>query len=254
MKSFPTTPTVDAAGHSLESAPEGPPAPMRSGGLSGNSECESGAGPAADVDAMAVSMGEAAKEVIFGRLRRVETSFRVAGVALRDIPTCFMTCAMLSRRFQKLSCIFRGRRSTLEVSIVIFRGRRSTLDVSCCVFLRIALSGLRQVVKTCKIAAAILRHSVVSATEHLADGTALFPMSSSWKQNFKAHRVAANAGYIGEHFIYHREMESFPPPMRTTLRVTKKPPSKMSNVSKFFSAAYQQSVQAQRKQCRGGLL
>lgn len=72
-------------------------------------------------------------------------------------------------------------------------------------------------------------------------------MSSSWKQNFKAHRVAANAGYIGEHFIYHREMESFPPPMRTTLRVTKKPPSKMSSVSKFFSAAYQQMVPQKNK-------
>ena len=38
------------------------------------------------------------------------------------------------RRFQKMCCSFRGRRSTLDVSIVIFRGRRSTLDVSCCVF------------------------------------------------------------------------------------------------------------------------
>eukprot|EP00435_Cladocopium_sp_Y103_P051011 s143_g15.t1 len=92
-------------------------------------------------DAMAVPMGEAAKEVIFGRFRRVTTSFRVAGVALRGIPMCFKTCrksfcvagAILSRRFQKLSCIFRGRRSALEVSIVIFHGRRSILDVSCCV-------------------------------------------------------------------------------------------------------------------------
>eukprot|EP00435_Cladocopium_sp_Y103_P055321 s469_g18.t1 len=109
--------------------------------------------------AMAVSMGEAAKEVIFGHFRRVETSFRVAGVALRDIPTCFMMCrkwfcvagAILSRRFQKLSCICGGRRSTLEVSIAIFRGRRNTLDVSCCVFfLRVALSGLRPGVKPCK--------------------------------------------------------------------------------------------------------
>ena len=32
-----------------------------------------------------------------------------------------------------MCCSFRGRRSTLDVSIVIFRGRRSTLDV-CCVF------------------------------------------------------------------------------------------------------------------------
>eukprot|EP00435_Cladocopium_sp_Y103_P059996 s178_g21.t1 len=89
-----------------------------------------------------LSMGEATKEVIFGRFRRVATSFRVAGVALRDIPTCFKTCrksfcvagAILSRRFQKLTYPFRGRRSTLDTSIVIFRGRRSTLDVSCCVF------------------------------------------------------------------------------------------------------------------------
>ena len=34
-----------------------------------------------------------------------------------------------------MCCIFRGRRSTLDVSIVIFRGRRNTLDVSCCVFI-----------------------------------------------------------------------------------------------------------------------
>ena len=36
--------------------------------------------------------------------------------------------------FEKMSCVFRGRRSTLETSIVISRGRRSTLDVSHCVF------------------------------------------------------------------------------------------------------------------------
>ena len=68
-------------------------------------------------------------------------SFRVAGVALRDIQACFVTCrksfcvagAILLRRFQ-MRCSFRGRRSTLDVSIVILRGRRSTLDVSCCVF------------------------------------------------------------------------------------------------------------------------
>ena len=41
---------------------------------------------------------------------------------------------ILLLRFQKMCCSFRGRRSTLDVSIVIFPGRRSTLDVSCCVF------------------------------------------------------------------------------------------------------------------------
>ena len=58
------------------------------------------------------------------------------------LQTCSGTCrksfcvagAILLRRFQKMCCSFRGRRSTLGVSIVIFRGRRSTLDVSFCVF------------------------------------------------------------------------------------------------------------------------
>eukprot|EP00435_Cladocopium_sp_Y103_P050158 s1717_g15.t1 len=42
--------------------------------------------------------------------------------------------AILLRRFEKLRFIFRGRRSTLDVSIFIFRGRRSTFYVSCSVF------------------------------------------------------------------------------------------------------------------------
>ena len=91
---------------------------------------------------MAVPMGSSAEVVIFGGFRRVVGWFRVAGVALRDIQTCSGTCrksfcvagAILLRRFQKMCCSFRGRRSTLDVSIAIFRGRRSTLDVSCCVF------------------------------------------------------------------------------------------------------------------------
>ena len=65
-------------------------------------------------------------------------SFCVAGVALCDTQTCFVTrrksfCAagaILSRRSPKMSCSFRGSRSTLDVSIVILRGRCSTLDVS----------------------------------------------------------------------------------------------------------------------------
>ena len=42
--------------------------------------------------------------------------------------------AILLRRFRKVNCSFRGRRSTLDVSIGILRGRRSALDASCCVF------------------------------------------------------------------------------------------------------------------------
>ena len=91
---------------------------------------------------MAVPMGSFAEVVLFGGFRRVVASFRVAGVALRDIHTCSGTCrksfcvagAILLRRFHTMCCSFRGRHSTLDVSIVIFRGRRSTLDVSCCVF------------------------------------------------------------------------------------------------------------------------
>ena len=84
-------------------------------------------------------MGISAEVLIFGSFQCVVASFRVAGVALRDIQTCSATCrksfcvagAILLRRFQKMCYSFRGRRSTLDVSIAIFRGRRSTLDVSC---------------------------------------------------------------------------------------------------------------------------
>ena len=91
---------------------------------------------------MAVPMVSSAEGVIFGGSKRLVASFRMAGVALRDMQTCFVTrrkslCvagAILLRRFPKMRCSFRGRRSTLDVSIVILRGRRNTLDVSCCVF------------------------------------------------------------------------------------------------------------------------
>ena len=76
---------------------------------------------------------------------------------LWHIPTCFITCpksfcvtgVIPLRRCQKMSCIFRCRRGTLETSIIIVRSTRSTSDVShVACFLQIALSGLRQVVTT----------------------------------------------------------------------------------------------------------
>ena len=81
---------------------------------------------------MAVPMGSSAEVVIFGGFRRVVASFRVAGVALRDIQTCSATCrksfcvagAILLRRFQKMCCSFRGRRSTLDVSRCVFFANR----------------------------------------------------------------------------------------------------------------------------------
>ena len=107
---------------------------------------------------MAVPMASSAEGVLFGGFNRRVAAFRVAGVALRDIQTLFVTCrksfcvagAIFSRRFQKMRCSFRGRRNTLDVSIVILRGRRSTLDVPCCLLLRIELSRLRQVATRCK--------------------------------------------------------------------------------------------------------
>ena len=91
---------------------------------------------------MAVPMASSAEGMLVGDFKRLVASFRVAGVALRDIRMCFVTCrksfcvagAILLRCFQKMGRSFRGRRSTLDVPIVILRGRRSTLDVSCCVF------------------------------------------------------------------------------------------------------------------------
>ena len=91
---------------------------------------------------MAVPMVSSAERDIFGGFKHRVASFRVAGVALRDIQACFVTCGKsffvagtrLFRRFCKMSCSFRGRRSTLDVSMVILFGRHSTLDVLCCVF------------------------------------------------------------------------------------------------------------------------
>ena len=79
----------------------------------------------------------------FWIFKRRVASFRLAGVALRDIQTCFVTCRksfcvagailLILRRFQKMGSSFRGRRSALDVSIFILLGNRNTLDVSCSV-------------------------------------------------------------------------------------------------------------------------
>ena len=48
--------------------------------------------------AMAVPMGSFAKGLSFGAFPCGIASVRVAGVALRDIPTCFMTCQKIVLR------------------------------------------------------------------------------------------------------------------------------------------------------------
>ena len=78
----------------------------------------------------------------YGELqKRCATSFRVAGMALRDIPTCFITCqksffvtgTKLLHGFQTMICIFCGRHSALETSMFILRGRRSFGEDPSCV-------------------------------------------------------------------------------------------------------------------------
>ena len=61
----------------------------------------------------------------FEGLKCRATSFRVAAVALCDIPTCLRACqksfcvtgAILLQGSPKMTSIFRGKRNTLEVSI-----------------------------------------------------------------------------------------------------------------------------------------
>ena len=95
--------------------------------------------------------GEFCKRCRGGFKRRI-APFRVASVALCDIQTSFITCqksfcvagAIILRCYQTMSCIFGGRRSTLETSIVISRGKHSTLNVSCGSFSanRIVVAGM----------------------------------------------------------------------------------------------------------------
>ena len=63
---------------------------------------------------VALSMGEAAKSLLFEVSKQVVMSFCVAGVALRDIQKCFVTCrksfcvagAILLRRFRRCVAVF----------------------------------------------------------------------------------------------------------------------------------------------------
>ena len=71
---------------------------------------------------MAVPLASSAKVLSFWKFHRSCS----AGIAFCDTSTCFMMppkwfCvagAILLHCFQKMSCIFRGKRSTLETSIV----------------------------------------------------------------------------------------------------------------------------------------
>ena len=107
---------------------------------------------------MAVPMVSSAEVVIFGVFKLLVASFRVAGVALRDIQTCFVTCRMsfcvagviLWRRFQKMRCSFRGGRNTLDVSIAFCVAGAALQTRRAACFLQMALAGLRQVATGCR--------------------------------------------------------------------------------------------------------
>ena len=90
---------------------------------------------------MAVPM-VSSPEGSFLRFPRRVASFRMAGVALRDIQTCFVARrknhvvwqAQYFATFSEDALQFSWQARHLDVSIVILRVRRNTLDASCCVF------------------------------------------------------------------------------------------------------------------------
>ena len=99
---------------------------------------------------MAVPIVSSATGVTFGGFQRRVASFRVAGVALRDIQTCFVACrkrfcvagAILSQYFRNTFASFsedallfswQALWTSHDECIVFLRGRRSTLEESCCV-------------------------------------------------------------------------------------------------------------------------
>ena len=93
-------------------------------------------------DHMAVPMVSSAKGFTFRAVQRHIASFRVAGEALCDIPTCCMTwprslCvagAILLLRFRRCVACFVAGAALWRPPMSFSRGRRSTLDVSCCCF------------------------------------------------------------------------------------------------------------------------
>ena len=75
-----------------------------------------------------------------------------------------LVCTILLRRFHTMSCSFRGRRSTLDVSIVILRGNRSTLEVLCYVYSRMRSKGSRLTLRVWGLRVCSLDVAFTSAT------------------------------------------------------------------------------------------
>ena len=103
----------------------------------------------------AVPLGSFTGIVIFGHFTCLQPSFRVAGVALRDMWTCLVTC----RNWQAQSFCDVGRTCvafvvagaalwTCPSSFLVAGAAFQTWRVAC--FLRIALARLRELVTKCK--------------------------------------------------------------------------------------------------------
>ena len=109
---------------------------------------------------MAVPMASCAKVVTFGGFQCRVASFRVAGVALRDIQTCFVTrrksfcvagAIFFCDVFRRCIAFFVAGAALWRPpsSFCVTGGALQTCRVAC--FLRIPLSGLRQVATRCKL-------------------------------------------------------------------------------------------------------
>ena len=108
---------------------------------------------------LAVPMESSTKGVTFGCFQRHVAAFRVAGVALCDIPTCLIACrksfcvagAILMCSLHKIpvAVLVAGAALwTCPSSFYMAGAALQTCRVAC--FLRIAVSGLRQVAPRCK--------------------------------------------------------------------------------------------------------
>ena len=78
---------------------------------------------------MAMPMVSSAEGVIFGGFKRRVASFRMAGVALRDIQTCFVTC-------RKLFCVAGAIFATFsqdELQVFVAGAAHWTCPASFCV-------------------------------------------------------------------------------------------------------------------------
>ena len=81
--------------------------------------------------AMAMPKVSSAIGVTFGGFQRRVASFRMAGMVLCDIQTCFATC---QTSFSEDELHFSWQVQHLGDLHLILRGRCSTSDVSCCIF------------------------------------------------------------------------------------------------------------------------